>query len=46
MEFSCINIGHFVLKVHDMNEHCILIKLTGLGRFMCTIVTAIKPVKK
>lgn len=41
----CIDIKHFVLKLHDLNVHCILIKLNGLRRVIDTIVTVIKSVK-
>lgn len=43
--FFCINIQHFVLKLHDLNVHCILIKLNGLRRVIDTMVTVIKSVK-
>lgn len=41
----CIDIEHFVLKLHDLNVHCILIKLNGLRSVIDTMVTVIKSVK-
>lgn len=45
MEFFCIDIQHFVLKLHDLIVNCILIKLNGLRRVIDTMVTVIKSVK-